>query len=203
MNVATIEEPAEQAKKKLEAYKAHLQRRHDEEYERCVEAYEAMAQGLPLINIEEAIRGVGLNEKSQPLLAIARADRKQVYFEWNTNESILSFSTLVDNYSWRWKSESTSLYIQIDMKQRAAQWRHGYSLVPMIPADVRPKAGQAKNWFILWEVEQWADKPVIAEPDRDPYLLKHIGGPLYAILAEWELTDLERSIMAARAHESN
>jgi hypothetical protein len=35
-------------------------------------------------------------------------------------------------------------------------------------------------------------------PDRDPYLLRHVGGALYAVLAAWDLTDLERAIMSAR-----
>ena len=37
-----------------------------------------------------------------------------------------------------------------------------------------------------------------AVPPRDPYLLKPIGGDLYAVIAERNLTELERSIMGAR-----
>lgn len=44
--------------------------------------------------------------------------------------------------------------------------------------------------FILWEVDRW-----IPEPPRDPFLLKHIGAGLYAILAAWELTEIERAVM--------
>ena len=78
-------------------------------------------------------------------------------------------------------------------------WRsRGYAMVPMVPADVRPETGQLKDWFVLWEVEQWHDNRH-TEPPRDPFLLKHIGGTLYAILAEWDLTEVERSIMAELA----
>jgi hypothetical protein len=76
-------------------------------------------------------------------------------------------------------------------------WHDGYARVPMIPANVRPKTGAEQDWYILWEVEKWADNQRSIIPDLDPYLLKHLGGSLYAVLAEWDLTDLERSIMKA------
>lgn len=34
----------------------------------------------------------------------------------------------------------------------------------------------------------------------DPALLKHIGGDLYAVLATWDLTELERSVLGGRLH---
>jgi hypothetical protein len=74
----------------------------------------------------------------------------------------------------------------------------GYALVPMIPLDVRPKTGIPENAYILWEVERWADERLDVAPDIDPYLLKHIPGSLYAVIAEWEFTDLERSILRGR-----
>ncbi|OWK42111.1 hypothetical protein FRUB_04189 [Fimbriiglobus ruber] len=68
----------------------------------------------------------------------------------------------------------------------------------MIPLDVRPKPGIPENACILWEVEQWADHRLDVAPDIDPYLLKHITGSLYAVIAEWDLTELERSILRGR-----
>lgn len=71
------------------------------------------------------------------------------------------------------------------------------SLVPMVPADVRP-SGNLKYYFVLWEVEQWSDTSLTAVPDRDPYLLQHLAGDLYIVVAEWDLTELERAIMTGR-----
>ena len=73
----------------------------------------------------------------------------------------------------------------------------GYALVPLVPADVRP-SGQLRNYFILWEVEQWSDRRIGAKPDIDPYLLRHLAGDLYVVEAEWDLTELERAIMSGR-----
>lgn len=88
--------------------------------------------------------------------------------------------------------------------QRFASDGDGYALVPMVPADAREEAGnpQLSKCWILWEVERWADKRIGAVPDRDPFLLKHVGGELYAILAAWDLTDLERAVMAGRSRNT-
>jgi hypothetical protein len=44
---------------------------------------------------------------------------------------------------------------------------------------------------ILWEAE-WQHVP------SDPLLLRHITGPLYAVLASWDLTELERAVLSRR-----
>lgn len=35
----------------------------------------------------------------------------------------------------------------------------------------------------------------LKEAPVDPALLKHIGGDLYAVVATWDLTDLERAVL--------
>jgi hypothetical protein len=45
--------------------------------------------------------------------------------------------------------------------------------------------------FVLWEVESWDFAPPIG-----PMLLRPIGGNLYAVIAQWDLTDIERMIIA-------
>ncbi len=68
----------------------------------------------------------------------------------------------------------------------------------MVPADKRPDKGQLHDWHILWEVDQWHDRSQTLTASRDPYLLKHVGGDLWAVLAEWDLTPLEMAILEAR-----
>ena len=81
-----------------------------------------------------------------------------------------------------------------------AEWRKGRSLpvassqravVPAIPVHLRP-AGDLGEFFILFEAE-W-DKH--APPD--PLLLKHIGGHMYSVLAQWDLTDVEKAVLEGR-----
>ena len=91
-----------------------------------------------------------------------------------------------------------SLLINVPFQHpKPHEMKTGFALVPMVPADVRPK-GALSNFFVLWEVQAWASRAQVMQPDRDPYLLKHLAGDLYAVVAEWELTDLERAIMTGR-----
>ncbi len=195
MNVPLITEEPQQAQFKLEAYRHQLRRRADEEYEAAVAGYQALAAGTPLLNLVDAFEMTGLSADNRPRLAIARADRKQVQFRF-TREG-LTFNTL-KNPS-QASTYTGSLVIWVPFSHTVKEtWRlEGYALVPMVPADVRPSAPLGE-FFILWEVERWSDRPLRAVPDRDPYLLRHIIGDLYAVEAEWELTDLERAIMTGR-----
>lgn len=72
----------------------------------------------------------------------------------------------------------------------------------MIPAAVRaeiPVGTRDASCHILWEVEVWSDTRLGPQADRDPYLLRYLGGDLWMVLGEWDLTDLERAVMAGRA----
>ena len=205
MNVPLITVDKEQAREKLRAYRRDRHKDAEEEYRACAEAYEALAEGTPLVDIEQAIRSGGFDDKMRPRLAIAAADRKQVRFTWSPNQPVAEFDAR------RSTQFSARLMIFIDMKRLHGLVRQrrlrdgtlstfdayvqGYARVPMVPADVRPETGQLRDWHILWEVDEWADRPFLAEPPRDPLLLKHIRGSLYAVLAQWDLTELERAVM--------
>lgn len=65
------------------------------------------------------------------------------------------------------------------------------ALVPLVPAPIRPR-GALDGYRILFE-PKW--EPV---PPVDPMLLKHLHGALYVVLAHWDLTPLERAVLAGR-----
>lgn len=74
--------------------------------------------------------------------------------------------------------------------------RQGWSesaqaLVPMVPPALHP-ARHLRNYHIIWDAV-W-----IKEPPRDPLLVKHLAGFLYAIVAAWDLTPLEQAVMRGR-----
>ena len=195
MNVPTIEMEPDAAQAKLDAYKQQLRRRADEEYEAAVAGYEVLAAGKPLINLTDAFNHTGLGDDGRPRLAIARADRKHVMVI-SRQDGQVRFDATAANYSTWGYVGALVIDVRLDGVERRAL-RTGYALIPMVPADVRPK-GNLRNFFILWEVEEWADRRFQTEPDLDPYLLQHIAGDLYAVIAEWDLTELERAIMAGR-----
>jgi len=63
-----------------------------------------------------------------------------------------------------------------------------------MPPEHRP-SHHPRNYLMLWEAEWSVDQSV---PPGDPALLSHIGGDLYEVLAEWDLTPLEQAVLAGR-----
>ena len=64
-------------------------------------------------------------------------------------------------------------------------------MVPLIPPRFRPSNNDLHRYHILWDVQgAWE-----AEPPKDPFLLSRIHGDLFAVLAVWDLTELERAVL--------
>lgn len=208
MNTPLITMEPEEAERRMKAYSARIGKTKGKalsvdvraEYESIRLGYKALAKGTPLLDLDDAIAHGGFDAKGRPRLAIGPAHRKVIEFAWDQGQARFRPTTW---NSWR-TLEKEQRFASVRPPKSSARERRpnghvirweGYARVPVVPADVRPKFGCEKDWFILWEVEKWADERRHVEPDRDPYLLKHLGGSLYAVIAEWDLTDLERSVM--------
>jgi hypothetical protein len=86
-------------------------------------------------------------------------------------------------------------YASGDVHERRSAWQ---AMVPIVPPKHRPAGARTLDSFVvLWEVDdwQWAQVPA---PPGDPALLRHVGGDIYAVLAVWDLTELERLVLAGR-----
>lgn len=203
MDVATISMTPEQAQLKLDAW---MEEKHVDQAEVkawCVAGYKALAEGKVLVHLDAAIRGGGFHPGGYPKLAIAAADRREVRFTWSSTSNRAHYDTTAN-----WTRQPGRLVRTIDMQrvpnifEKLADGRSwaksldGYAQVPLLPAECRPATGQLRDWFILWEVERWYASSNQVQPDRDPMLLEHVAGQLYAVLAEWDLTELERAVMA-------
>jgi hypothetical protein len=208
MEVPTIKMDREEARRRLEAYRAQLRRSADAEYGAVAAGYEALVEGTPVMQFGPAIRNAPRDEKGRPKLALARADRLQVKLRWSSGP-ILTFDCTKD---FRQSVYVDSLLVrQVNMGanhgMRDPQHRYlltvqGYALVPLVPPEALAAIGgrtYLREHLVLWEVEEWADQPIRAVPDRDPLLLRPLHGDLCAVVASWDLTDLERAVMAGRA----
>lgn len=207
MNTPLITMDKETARAKLKAFRANTHRDAEEIYARTAEAYAVLAEGTPLVSLTQAIQAGGLFDDWRPKLAIARADRREVHFRWPACETRARYFT--GNFRRMNVDEDSTLTRFVDMgRENGKQWAPksrptelsyvaaaGYALVPMVPADVRPRTGQLRDWFVLWEVTQWFDRPQSMKAPIDPLLLKHVGADLYAVLAQWDLTEVERFIL--------
>lgn len=209
MNIQTIEMDPQEARERLKAYRASLHRSADEEYQAAAAGYEALANGTPLLQYGLAIAHAPRDDEQRPMLAVARADRRQVAFDWQ-HGTLATFST-TDLGRWDNRlNEDSRLILDVTMPEPhglkngwgGVRRVEGWALVPMVPPHATQAIGgrsNLKDYLILWEVEAWADAPIRAVPDRDPYLLRPLHGDLCAVVAEWDLTDLERAVMAGRA----
>ena len=211
MKATTIEIAPEVAQAKLEAYRDALAGRHskevEEEYAAAMRGFEELAKGTALVDPFSAIREAGWRADGRPMLAMARADQRQVQWQilrdsrvWNQDERRYYGPYAPMSWEFRARKDSrsyqraSSLTIQVTnvTVEPPVFPKHGVAMVPMVPPDVLPPRGcDFSKHYILWEVESWDYAPPI-----DPMLLRPILGDLYAVIAEWNLTQLERTIIA-------
>ncbi len=150
-------------------------------------AYRAMKKGKRLLDLHDSFKLAGADELGRPKIAIGRADWPTVEFQmWNGND-YASFSKLDSRWSTKSIRIPRSALLGVHAKQGEGQLRLR-AITPTIPPKFRPSPSNLKKYFILWEAE-WKDVPV------DPLLLQHLGGTLYLVLAAWDLTAVERSVL--------
>lgn len=183
MNVQKLSTTSFQAMTALREYKQHrdVYDKRDWEIERI---YRQIAKGKTVISVNDAIRNAGLDEQFRPRLAIMRAD--QTVCECDTWESdLVTFKNVYNSKAAEW-------YFQVPWSGRPkVRFERHTARLPRIPPQHRPAAGTLSNYHILWEAD-WTDLP------HDPYLLKRIGKDAWVVLACWNLSEVEMSVL--RAH---
>jgi hypothetical protein len=190
--------PVGEAKERLRAYRKRLHRKADAEFEAIAAGYEELAKGRRLIDVEVALQACPRDAKGRPRLAIARSDRREVRYWRNSGQDV--FGSDANASSWGRPRGGATLRRRFRVPlPSGVSPDDGYAMVPLVPPEALETAGNPALYgcFTLWEVEQWQDRTRVL-PDRDPFLLQHLGGSLYVVLAEWDLTDLERAVMSGR-----
>ncbi len=200
MNIAKLTMPPRRAREEFLRYKHALSNRGGTEQDRLVmEGYRQMSRGKMIVELQSVMTAAGVDAQAQPKLAVCRADAKWCYFryEWGFNGLIPKF-TMVSNRGR--ESPDVGMRKLVNFEFAAGTWpvrmsheqRNQYrrwAIVPTIPPQLRPRAAALCQHVILWEAE-WQTAPV------DPILLRPIGGTLYAVVAQWDLTELERAVLA-------
>jgi hypothetical protein len=152
-------------------------------------AYQLLAQGRVVIRALESIRVAGLGADMLPKLAIVRADATHCYL--NSRED--GGGRMATK---RWvKSNEIRCFIDFPSGTfpGVAHNRFLYeAMTPLVPVAIRPRRG-LENYHILFEAEWSRTVP------KDPMLLRRIGaGDLWTVLAHWDLTEVERAVLAGR-----
>jgi hypothetical protein len=167
-------------------------------------SYREMAKGNRLINVESALRTAGLDKQQCPKLAMARASWKECFFIARYNHQGCQFNERqwtenVDKDGFSKNGAFTVPQPTFGFNVSNAEWRKTNNhpalplkaIVPAIPLHLRPD-GDLSEYYILWEAE-WKYVPPV-----DPILLKHVAGYIYSVLAQWDLTPIERAVLEGR-----
>lgn len=203
MDLTTITMPKDEAQAKFEEYRASVQRRHNKEDEQIMRGFRALAKGQRVIDLPATIRQGGAitipprrhwTPFWAPRLAVMRADQPWCHVRTYDNGRVEFHHTGSP------KSGERRNYIVLPAGTCSPPdgtspcWWNARAMVPPVPPALRP-ADNIGNYHVLWEAEWQRVAPA------DPALLKHIGGDLYAVLAVWDLTELERAVLAGRFNE--
>jgi hypothetical protein len=201
MDVQQIQMTRHEAALLYRDYRKHLFYSAPIDHE-IMRAYQLLAQGRLVVQALKSIGDAGLNEKKQPRLAICRADAATVSFSSSADGSAVMRDARVQprhrNNSWSHaaviQSRSVFAFPRGTFKDAAdiPSWRGITATVPLIPLNLRPRRA-LQNYHLLWEA-QWSPLP-----PHDPLLLRRIGrSDLWLVLAQWDLTPVERAVLATR-----
>jgi hypothetical protein len=193
MNLASLEIPEEEARGKLAEYERALRGGRNAEDAAIAQAYRAAARGLPIISLPRTVAAGGFHDSGLPRIAVIRADAVECHAHWDGDALVFADEDWRANRGALVGGHSVRVPLAGDDLPPQRNWRWGRAMVPLIPPRCRPRPRNLPHCHILWEVEQWA-----MVPPRDPALLKHLRGDLWAVLAVWDLTDLERLVLTQR-----
>ena len=192
--------PKEKAYKAWKKHVSLLKTRRDEGLEILRGAYYHASRGHKIIDIYQSMQNAGLDKNGWPQLAICRADGQEACFHRRGEGAGLFHQEDLDHWRTRGGNRNSVLlpkgtFMDLPIEGYPNQSNnYRYAIIPTIPAEHHP-TGQLERFYILWEVEQWHKRSQIPIPPIDPFLLKRLSRNLFAVLAEWDLTPLERAVI--------
>jgi len=181
-------EPAK-AREAWNNYRTAVKKRHTQEDEILMRGYRHLAQGKKILDLIDVMKVAGVDGKNRPRLAIARASWEKCFLRVE-NDGACIFS----KKQWSWVRDNASRqFTRLPSgtlpSSGPMQFNSSCSaVVPTIPPQFKP-AGSLDRFHILWDAT-WTD-----EPPSDPILLRHLGRNVYAVLASWDLTPLEKALL--------
>jgi hypothetical protein len=198
MNVALIEMPLVASNEQLQMYRDFCAEHPDDaEAGEILVGLEELAEGTPLLQLRTVFFDVPVDHRGRPKLAIARADRLRVRVNgWGSRPGGLF--TFECDYEWRRGRKAKNAEVRVESPLAHGGVPAGYAIVPIVPPNLRRGRELMAKLHILWEVERWADHPREVGPDVDPYLLRRVSTDLWAVIGQWELSPIERAILAGR-----
>lgn len=201
LSEATIQMSVPQARAKVAEYVKAVRERHHAEDVAILRGYRALAKGHAVIDLPHVISLGGVFENGLPRLAVATASHEFVNVR-RQEDGRVRFMPSADPPNARKRDVYVMPVSTLPVMTRPESrwfWEHPWSgrmraMVPHVPPSLRP-VHSLDGYVTLFEVENWKLDPTAP---ADPALLKHIGGDLYAVLATWDLSPLEQSVLNGR-----
>lgn len=209
MKLATIEMPQQEAQEAFAEYRRAVRsaktaqtNTEDAQIARC---YKALAVGNQVIDLLDVMQKAGEDQCGLPKLAISRADfeHARMYRDWLSGTVEMGTDRLFPSWNRRsgadYSGELFRFVERFTVRRGVLKNTRGgvaedfTAIVPNIPPSLRPPH-DLKNYHLLWEAS-WEVLRIPRTSPRDPALLKHLGGPLYAVLATWDLTPVEQAVL--------
>jgi hypothetical protein len=196
MELAPLDIGKEEAAAKLAEYEQALRNERTAEDEAIAAGYRAAARGYPVISLARTVAAGGFHDNGLPRLAVVGAGAAECSAWWAGASLVYADRSDRANRGALVGAHSVRVPVAGDdlPARRVSSWNAGRTLVPLIPPSCRPSPRRLRHCHILWEVEKWT----MTAP-HDPALLRHVRGDLWAVLACWDLTELERLVLSQRA----
>lgn len=197
MKLETLDESRRVALDKWREYRNAIKKSSDPQYKDLARVYNQLKNGQKVIDIFKVIQKGGLHYNFHPKLAIAKATEKTITCQYYKSGRVVYAH---NHQSWGWKAlvadvDLPGCFTQIPAGIIKDSWQDQLRLqapVPIIPPKALPNK-LTEDYYILWEVDEWK-----LVPPTDPWLLKRITKTLFVVLAGWDLTELEKAVMAGR-----
>ena len=198
---AAITMGVKEARAKVAEYVRAVRERHHSEDVAILRGYRALAKGHTVIDLPQVIGLGGVFESGLPRLAVATSSHSFVWVQRTVSGRV----EFLPRRRWDMRPRMTKDCYRLPAATLPSVETHPWrandpwdgdhrAMVPHIPPALRP-AHSLDGYTTLFEVDVWAKDPTAP---KDPALLKHIGGDLYAVLATWDLSPLEQSVLNGR-----
>lgn len=201
MDLQPIKMTRFEARETLQQYRAILKEKRSKEDIAIMRSAKAIMGGQQVIKLTDTIHAGGYDAESFPRLAVARADDPWVACVRHGINVRMCGIARENEWLETWGNAMASIERRAKQANPRAFYLHAApgivnekranAIVPSIPPQHRPD-GALERFYVLFEAN-W--KPV---PPLDPALLSPLGGGMFAVVAVWDLTELERAVLGTQ-----